>query len=182
MEYKAKSIILKDGSQCILRSPRMEDAEAMIQYMAVTSGETNFMIRYPDEVNTSKLLQEEKIKDYLSSETNYFIAAYIEGELVGNVGVTRIGEYIKLKHRATLGIAILESHWGKGIGGSLVREALKEAKQIGYKQVELGVFVENKKAQNLYKKCGFEVWGTTKNAFRFKDGTYHDELQMGVLL
>ena len=50
---------------------------------------------------------------------------------------------------------------------------------MGYEQIELGVFADNKRAQNLYKKNGFEVWGNTKNAFKLKDGTYRDEIIMG---
>lgn len=182
MEYKEKNVILKDGSQCTLRSPKQEDAEAMIHYMVTISEETYFMLRYPEEVCTSILIQEERIKEYLNSETNFFIAAYIDDQFVGNIGITKVGIFSKMKHRATLGVSVLREYCGKGIGDCLVKEALNEAKKIGYKQVELGVFVENEKAQNLYKKYGFEVWGTTKNAFRLKDGTYHDELQMGVLL
>lgn len=50
---------------------------------------------------------------------------------------------------------------------------------MGYEQIELGVFADNKRAQYLYKKNGFEVCGNTKNAFKLKDGTYRDEIIMG---
>ena len=48
-----------------------------------------------------------------------------------------------------------------------------------YEQLELGVFDDNKRAQALYKKHGFEVWGCSKNAYKLKDGTYRDEIIMG---
>ena len=53
---------------------------------------------------------------------------------------------------------------------------------MGYEQVELGVFSDNKRAQALYKKHGFEVWGYSKNAYKLKDGTYRDEIIMGRML
>ena len=50
---------------------------------------------------------------------------------------------------------------------------------MGYEQIELGVYSDNVKAQSLYKKHGFEVWGSVKNAYKLKDGTYRDEIMMG---
>lgn len=56
------------------------------------------------------------------------------------------------------------------------------AKRLGYEQIELGVFADNDKARNLYRKYEFEEWGCVKNAFRLKDGTYRDEITMGLIL
>ncbi len=87
--------------------------------------------------------------------------------------------YIKLKHRAGLGISIKQKYWNNGVGDILIKEIINAAGLMGYEQIELGVFADNKRAQNLYKKNGFEVWGNTKNAFKLKDGTYRDEIIMG---
>ena len=52
------------------------------------------------------------------------------------------------------------------------------AAAIGYKQIDLEVVAENKRAQALYKKCGFIESGKRHNALRFDDGSYHDEIIM----
>ena len=56
--------------------------------------------------------------------------------------------------------------------------ALRQAKANGYEQVELGVFEDNPRARHLYEKLGFQEQGRTLRAFRLKDGTYRDEIQM----
>lgn len=179
MEFKEKKIVLKDGTSCVLRSPNEQDAEAMIEYLKITASETPFLMRYPEEVNISPEEEKEFLKSCLSSKGNIMIAAFVDGELSGNAGIYCVRNRIKVKHRATFGMAIKEKYWNKGIGNALMQEVLVKAKEMGYEQLELGVFSENTKAMSLYQKYGFEVWGTIKNACKLKDGTYFDEIIMG---
>lgn len=182
MKFEEKQVRLKNGTTCILRSPDEQDAEKMIEYLKMTSEETHFMVRYPEEINITIDKEIEILKDSLNSNKNIMIAAFVNNELAGNAGISCIGEHIKLEHRAGFGISIKEKYWNNGIGNELIREMLKQAKQMGYEQIELGVFSDNDKAKNLYKKYGFEIWGTTKNAFKLKDGTYRDEITMGRMI
>lgn len=182
MEFEEKKIELKDGTECILRSPNEQDAKSMIEYLKITSGETYFMVRYPEEINISIDKEKEILKDNLNSDKDIMIAAFVNGELAGNTGISCVRNHIKLKHRAEFGISIKEKYWNKGIGNLLLKEIIKQAKNMGYEQIELGVFSDNKKAQALYKKHGFEVWGSTKNAYKLKDGTYRDDIIMGRFL
>ncbi|WP_143316467.1 GNAT family N-acetyltransferase [Clostridium sp. HBUAS56017] len=182
MEFKQKEIKLKDGTICILRSPNEDDAEKMIEYLKMTSEETYFMIRCAEEINITIDKEIEILKDNLNSNENMMIGAFVNNELAGNAGISCVRNFIKLKHRAVFGISIKEKYWNNGIGNALIKEVINQAKQIGYEQIELGVFSDNKKAIALYKKHGFEAWGTTKNAFRLKDGTYRDEIIMGRMI
>ena len=50
MVFEEKRVALKDGMACILRSPGSDDAEAILSHLRQTSEETNFMIRYPEEI------------------------------------------------------------------------------------------------------------------------------------
>ena len=182
MEFKAKKIILKDGTECVLRSPNKNDATKMIEYLKMTSGETHFMTRYHEEI-TLTVDQEVKIlRENLNSNTNLMIAAFINDDLAGNAAISCIKNHIKLKHRASFGISIKEKYWNLGIGNILIDEILTQSKLMGYEQVELGVFSDNYKAQAIYKKHGFEEWGTIKNSFKLKDETYRDEIIMGKIL
>jgi len=182
MELTEKEIKLKDGTTCILRSPNEHDAEKMIEYLKMTSEETHFMVRYPEEINITIDKEMEILKDNLISSQNMMIGAFVNNELVGNAGISCVRNHIKLKHRAVFGISIKQKYWNNGIGNALIKEIIKQAKQIGYEQIELGVFSDNEKAVTLYKKYGFDVWGNTKNAFKLKDGTYCDEIIMGRII
>lgn len=182
MKFTEKEIKLKDGTKCILRSPNEQDAEKMIEYLKMTSEETHFMVRYPEEINMTTDKEIEFLKDNLNSDKDMMIAAFVNNELAGNAGINCVGNHIKLKHRAVFGISIKRKYWNNGIGNALLREVIEQSRQMGYEQIELGVFSDNEKAQALYKKCGFEVWGNTKNAFKLKDGTYRDEIIMGRII
>ena len=67
-------------------------------------------------------------------------------------------------------------------GGLLHRrdneEHVRQAKENGFTQVELGVFADNERAIYLYRKLGFTEMGCIPKAFCLKDGTYRDEVQM----
>lgn len=182
MEFREKKIKLKDGTACILRSPNEHDAEKMIEYLKMTTDETHFMVRYAEEINFTIDKEIEVLKDNLNSNQNMMIAAFINNELAGSASINCAGNFIKLKHRAVFGISIKQKYWNNGIGNALIKEIIEQAKQIGYEQIELGVFSDNEKAVALYRKHGFEVWGNTKNAFKLKDGTYRDEIIMGRMI
>lgn len=182
MKLTEKTSILKDGTSCTLRSPGAEDAEAMLDYMKETSRETYFLLRYPEELTLTQEQEKRWLQRVLDSKKEVMINAVIEGELAGNASVYGIRESVKMGHRAGFAIAVREKFWHKGLGKLLIEEALKIAADMGYEQIELGVFDDNAKAVALYKKYGFEEWGRMKHAFRLKDGTYRDEILMGRML
>lgn len=51
MVVDEKKIILSNGRIFVLRSPRIDDAVQMIEYLKTSAGETDFLLRYPEEVN-----------------------------------------------------------------------------------------------------------------------------------
>jgi len=183
MRYEEKIVSLKDGRSCVFRSPEASDAVVMLRYLQQTAAETQFMIRTPAEAGRIELAAEEKMLSYLcDDERSMMIAAFFGGEALGNVGVQCVNDRLKMRHRASMGVAVRKAYWGKGIGSLLIREALQEAKRMGYTQMELGVFADNERAIGLYQRMGFEIWGRTKNAFRIEDGVMRDEILMGKLL
>ena len=55
---------------------------------------------------------------------------------------------------------------------------LENVKQTSFEQLELTVFGDNTRAIRLYEKFGFEKVGVMPRAYRLRDGSYHDEVQM----
>lgn len=182
MKYQEQKITLSDKTSCILRSPQEEDAEQMMSYFKTVSGESYFMINYPEEIKFTIEQEIELLKKNIESSTDMMLAALIGEEIIGNVSIYACSDRMKMRHRACLGIAIREAYQSKGLGSILMKEAILTAKKVGYEQIELGVFSDNEKAIHLYEKFDFEEWGRTKNAFRLKDGTYRDEILMGLFL
>ena len=81
-----------------------------------------------------------------------------------------------------MGISVRQEYSGYGLGSLMVDIAVKQAKENGFEQIELGVFSDNNKAIHLYEKFGFEKYGIQPRAFKLKDGTYRDEVIMVKML
>lgn len=85
-----------------------------------------------------------------------------------------------LKHSGVLGMGLLASHRGRGIGAALLRRTLDDARDKGFTRVELTVRVDNTRAKKLYEKLGFEVEGLCRRHMRVH-GAYYDSWLMAWL-
>lgn len=177
MKFEPKNIVLKNGKSAILRSPTADDAKQMIDYLCITSGETNFMIREPEECVIPLEQEIGFINSTLESDNSIMIACEIDGRIVGNCSLNRYGR-LKLKHRATLGISIFKEYWGLGIGSAMFEELINIGKNLGLYQLELDFVEGNERGKNLYEKFSFEIVAKRPNAIRLKDGTLLAEFSM----
>jgi len=178
MMYAEKEYLLKNNRVCILRSATVSDAAVMVEFLQIINEETYFMLRYPEEIT---LTEEEEItilKNWEEQSNKLLLLALIDGEIVGSCGIAPVAEHLKTKHRGRLGISVRKKYWGIGIGSLLLREILSFAKKDGIEQVELGVYSDNLRAQKLYERFGFTEWGRLPHAYKLKDGSYRDEINM----
>ena len=106
------------------------------------------------------------------------ITCYVDGEIVGNCDLTFYGS-MKICHRATIGIAILQKYWNLGIGSAMFEELIAAVKAHGgIDFMELGFIEGNERARHLYEKFGFRIVAETPNAFKLKDGRMLKEFYM----
>ena len=178
MRVEEKEVVLRDGRKILLRSPEAADAEGVMENMRITSGETYFMARYPEEIVRPVETEAEILDKICEDEEEFMIAAFWEGRLIGCCSVQRMGAHIKTRHRGGFGISIQQSFCNAGLGGMMMEEMLETVKQTHFEQIELGAFEDNEKAIHLYEKYGFVTWGRQPRAFKLKDGSYRDEIQM----
>ena len=169
-----QEIVIKTGQKCILRSPRKEDAKQILSLMEDTSGETEYMLRYPEEFQLTVEDEESILEQIVESSNVIMVAAEIDGVIVANGGIHPVGTAQKTSHRAEFGISIRKEYWGMGIGSAIL-EAIKEQAAIaGYEQIELDVVPENMRAISLYEKFGFRQCGTIPHGFKCRGERYLD--------
>ncbi|MBO4864748.1 MAG: GNAT family N-acetyltransferase [Eubacterium sp.] len=178
MIFLEKEITLKDGRKCILRPNAPDLAEGMIEYLKITSGETEFLLRYPDEVKYTLEAEQEILEKLKNDPYVIMMAATVDGKIAGNGSIAGIGVKRKIQHRCSMAIALYKEYWNLGIGKAMIDYMTELAASIGWHQVDLEVVAENEQAIRLYKKCGFIETGRRHNALKFDDGTYHDEILM----
>ncbi|MGO4681270.1 GNAT family N-acetyltransferase [Microbacterium sp. 2MCAF23] len=102
----------------------------------------------------------------------------VAGEAVGNVGLFEIDEVAR---HAEVGIALIPSARGKGIG----TEAMRQILEFGFvrgnlRRVHLEVIASNAAAIRSYEKAGFVVEGRQRE-HAWVRGRYEDIVRMGLL-
>ena len=182
MKIEETKFVLKDGTEVFIKSATAKDAGILKSLREATALETHFMAREAEDGQMS----EEKIFAGLEaiekSERDFMVNAYLNGEIIGDLGVVCMRDLLKMRHRAYLGMSIRQKYTGQGLGTFMIELAVKQAKKNGFEQLELGVFSDNAKARHLYEKAGFKEYGMTPRAFKLKDGTYCDEIIMVNML
>lgn len=106
-----------------------------------------------------------------------WLVAVAGGDVVGHLAITR-EEHPATRHIASLGLGVLAEWRGRGIGSTMIGDALAWARDVGVRKVILTVYPDNLPAVNLYRKFGFIEEG---RFFRHsvRDGEYRDEILMG---
>ncbi|MBN9362422.1 GNAT family protein [uncultured Devosia sp.] len=101
------------------------------------------------------------------------------GSLLGTIRLDRVDLAEK---RASLAIGLLrQQDQGRGLGTEAVRRVLAYGfDELGLHRVSARVLADNVRAIRCYEKCGFVREGRERET-AFLDGTWHDDLIMGVL-
>lgn len=178
MHIDKKEFILKNGQRILLQSAREKNAEALCHHRYITSSESYFMARYPEEASLDVEGMKVNLFTIENDEKDFTVTAFVGEKIIGDAGITKIRKHMKYFHRAYFGISILQEYCNQGLGKYILDLALEQAKKNGFEQVELGVFEDNLGAIHLYEKCGFKKVGIQPRAFKLKDGTYRNEIQM----
>ena len=167
---------MKDGTPYSIRSVKPEEAGELLRLMKQTSGESLGMLRYPDDTFPSVEAEERYLEHMMGCDNGAQIGAYVDGKLIGCAGINcpGVGKR-KVLHRCEIGLSIEKKYWDQQIGTRMIEALIELAQRVGYEQMELEVFTDNERAIHVYKKMGFEIYGTRPNAMKLDDGTYQDE-------
>ena len=118
-----------------------------------------------DELLTQLILDERKYNDAIDPNiviTNHFnqmlnddniilLGYYLDKEIVGYILIRKIDENTCLLD----GLYVLEKHRNKGIGNSLLNEAIERSKRLNVKYIDINVMEKNEVAKQIYKKLNF---------------------------
>ena len=182
MHFETRRITLRDGRECVLCPAAPEYAQEVVEYMKSTAAETPFLLRYPDEVSFTAESEREFLAGALADERSAMMLALVEGRLAGLCSFNPAGPMRRIRHRCSLGIAILKAYWGLGIGSAMMGYLEELAGRAGYEQMELEVTEGNEAARRLYERKGYIETGRHPNAMKYDDGAYRDDLIMSKRL
>lgn len=175
-------ITLKDGRLCVLRNGTQKDGQGALDNFILTHQQTDQLLSYADEIKMTAESEGCYLKEREDSRDSVELLAIIDDQVVGMAGISPVGSYDKLKHRAEFGVSIDENYWGLGIGRALTQACIDCAKQAGYKQLELDVVATNQRAIALYQSEGFVIYGRNPHGFQSRYNGYQELVLMYKLL
>lgn len=184
-------------SICI-RLAQPDDAAALTAFFAAIDRETKFLLYEPDERTLGpdewrtriEAIHREGISEMFvaapepaapeSAAGEDTSGASVPGELAGFLLLR--GETLRrLRHSATLVVAVRAAYAGQGIATRLFAAAEAAARARGLHRLQLQVQTDNHRAVALYHRWGFTVEGCHRHAVRV-DGAWVDDYTMAKLL
>lgn len=111
---------------------------------------------FGDEAWSTQMLLSE-----LAERSRYYLVAAEDGRIVGYGGLLGAGEQGDV---VTLAVAV--SHWGHGIGSTLLKALIAEAVRRGFAELFLEVRTDNARAQQLYRRYGFTEIGIRRGYYQ----------------
>ena len=174
----AEELYILDGKKIVLRSPRVDEAQMLIDYLKTVTGETRFLMSEPDEIQYTQKEEEQFIHEHNKAKDALLILAFVDGEYAGNCSFESKSGGRRASHRAGIGIALFQKYTGFGLGRLMLERLLTEIKNLKFEQAELTVVGGNKRACHLYENLGFKECGRIPNANKYDDGTYDEDILM----
>ena len=110
------------------------------------------------------------------------LVAEDEARIVGfsSFGPVRDEEENRLLTGEIYAIYLLEDFWNRGIGRTLIENALTALERDGFGSVKVWVLETNQRARSFYEKLGFKTDGLRKTEKR--EGFELREIRYGMIL
>lgn len=174
-----KEFTAKDRSSVLLREPRREDLDGLLDFI-------NSLVREKAPINkTSEVSRSEEnefLDRQLASVENgdvLHLVAEIDGKIVGSAEVTKLSG--RESHVGALGIGVKSGYRRIGIATKLIEVLIEKAKKQGLKIILLAVYENNQPAITLYRKLGFKEIGRTLKGVNW-EGKYIDDIKMAITI
>jgi ribosomal protein S18 acetylase RimI-like enzyme len=176
-----KTICLRDGSSVEVRPARMSDGSGLFQMERAIIERGFGVVKDLDDLGTLEEY-ENRLKQRLEATPHNACYAVAErrGVIVGDCQIERLTP-ARVRHVATVSVAVHPSHQSVGIGRGLMDYVLawaRSAQNPPLARIELGVRSDNYPAQRLYSALGFRRECVRRRFIRNPDGSELDDYIM----
>lgn len=169
-----KQVVLKDGRKVGIRPYQQADKEGLVSMYERLSQETLRWSMPP--YNRQRV---ERMTSF--PESSIILIALGNDKIVGHLQIS-IGTSPRFREMGDLFIYLDQDYQNLGLGAALMKESISSGRERGLHRIELTVVADNHRAVHLYEKVGFQREGVKRENYLGEDGTYHDEIIMGLLL
>ncbi len=175
---KPRDVQLKSGKRLTIREASESDAAAILEYLEVVSGETDFLSFGPGEFELTLPQEEEYLCACRSAANQLYVVGTIDEMIVATTNFAG-GPRPRNAHCGEFGMSVRRDFWGDGVGAAMLDALLDWATDNpAVTKVNLRVRADNARAIGLYVSRGFESEGVVRRDFRVA-GEYFDHQLMG---
>jgi RimJ/RimL family protein N-acetyltransferase len=174
-----KTITLADGARVLLRSPEVDEAGQLLEYLDAVRRETNGILYSPEDTIPS--LEEETawVRGKRDCKVGTHIAADVDGTIVGLAGIDQ-PKFARQHHIGSVGISIRKAWCDRGLGTLIMRELIEYARREPALEIlTLNVLSTNPRAHAVYRKVGFKDDGRLPGRIKL-NGEYVDLCEMSL--
>jgi len=176
MEVTSLTKKLRGGEPVLLRSPRLDEAAIVLDYIRALSRDAARNLNHPASFFESMKVEDERgfLEMVAQHPKNFLIAAFVNGEVVGTAGITQSAPTFS-RHCAELGLGVLAPYRQQGVGRILMDAVIENATQLGVGNLLLHVRTFNAPAIALYESLGFRRVGILYRVAKLSDTEFADE-------
>ncbi|QEE18087.1 N-acetyltransferase family protein [Promethearchaeum syntrophicum] len=176
-----KNITLKSGLELEIRIPTVEDAQAVLNFIDIISGESDNLTFGPGEFDISLEQEKNYFSKLKDDKDNIFVIGLIDGEIVC-VSDMSTGRRKRMRHAGEIHISVQKKYWNMGIGRCVLSELIKWGKEIRkLRKINLDVKEGNVSAIYLYESLGFQEEGRISRGYQI-NGEFYTLIAMGLEL
>ena len=171
---RGKVYLVREGAEC--------DSTAVYLYKSRVFNETEWLLQAWEDFETDPEREAFFLRRFQSSPNSIMLVAFEGAEVIGTLTLLG-GPYRRTQHVASLGLGVIQSWWGNGVGTRLLELGLLWARENPLlSKVNLQVYHTNQRAISLYERYGFQREGYLRRDVRLDDGTEVDLVLMSLYL
>ena len=149
-----------------LREALPQDSAQLLLLGQTLLSETDFYTRLPEERAIDAMGMAEIAAAYKERHGWHMINIW-KGDQVIAEGILVPGTLYRTAHIGMLGIGVLRSHWGQGLGQILMADLEERASKDSLERLEFTVLSHNRRARDFYKRLGYTEEGCRRRSVRF---------------
>ena len=125
---------MNSSENIIIEKARPQDTDELLRFLKAVGGETDNLTFGAEGLPVSPDEERKLLASLETSETSAMFTAKKSGKIVGNAHFTGMTRE-RLKHRGTIGISVLKSEWGQGIGTMLMEAVIDFARNTAHAEI-----------------------------------------------
>lgn len=173
---------MKEAVDVLIREAVPDDAEELLAVTKQIGSETDFLIMDEAGLAMDAIDLSYHLERIFESDNNILFITTIDEKIVGTASIKAESNQ-RICHIGEIGISILETYWGFGLGTLMLEELVEWAKENPkIRRLELTVQERNQRAIHLYQKFGFQTEGILARGVKSEQGEFLDVRLMSLLI